>query len=328
MIINEEFFVHVWCMTYNHAPYIVDAMNGFAIQETNFPFVCSIVDDASTDGEPEEIRRYLDEHFDLEDKTIVRNEETDDYVLCFARHKTNQNCYFAVLWLKYNHYSIKKSIKPYIAEWDNTAKYTAMCEGDDYWITSDKLQKAVNLFENDSTIGIVRTDAHKLIQENGNIIKNFMSQPPYDKIKDTFEDYLINAWYNAPCTTMWRAEAEKNMLTSSEYTVGNLPRVLAIIKNGYRSVFINEATSVYRVLCESASHTTDITKKYDFKNGVLAIQKDYSRDLSFRIRYKIFVISVSNRLLFLRSIMNKYISKIFKDLKYDWKYLIKPNATI
>ena len=32
-----KYMVVTSCMTYNHAPYIVDAMNGFAMQETTFP---------------------------------------------------------------------------------------------------------------------------------------------------------------------------------------------------------------------------------------------------------------------------------------------------
>jgi glycosyltransferase involved in cell wall biosynthesis len=136
---DSDFLVRVSCLTYNHAPYIEDAMNGFCMQETSFPYVCTIIDDASTDGEQEIIRKYLQEHFNLQDKTIVRNEETDDYVLTFARHKTNINCYFAVFFLKYNHYR-KKSKAPYIQEWANT-KYIALCEGDDYWIDPCKLQK-------------------------------------------------------------------------------------------------------------------------------------------------------------------------------------------
>ena len=88
-----EWMVYVSCMTYNHAPYIVETMNGFTMQKTNFPFVCAIADDASTDGEQEVINDYLNEHFDLGDKKIVRHEETDDYVLTFARHKTNLQSY-------------------------------------------------------------------------------------------------------------------------------------------------------------------------------------------------------------------------------------------
>lgn len=139
--------VRVSCATFNHVNYITDAMNGFTMQETNFPFVCTILDDASTDGEQEVIKNYLQEYFDLEDKSVVRNEETDDYVLTFAQHKTNKNCFFAVLYLKYNHYSIKKSKDQHIKEWLDVIKYIAICEGDDYWTNPKKLQMQFDALE-------------------------------------------------------------------------------------------------------------------------------------------------------------------------------------
>lgn len=36
------------CYTYNHEPYIKDALNGFAMQKTNFKFEAIVHDDAST----------------------------------------------------------------------------------------------------------------------------------------------------------------------------------------------------------------------------------------------------------------------------------------
>ena len=162
---DSDFLVRVSCMTYNHAPYIEDAMNGFCMQETSFPFVCTIIDDASTDGEQEIINRYLQAHFNLQDKTIVRNEETDDYVLTFARHKTNINCFFAVFFLKYNHYR-KKSKAPYIQEWANT-KYIALCEGDDYWIDSLKIQRQVDFLESHSDYSMCFHGAKVIIEDSG-----------------------------------------------------------------------------------------------------------------------------------------------------------------
>ena len=148
--IDRNYLVCVICKTYNQVAFINDALDGFVSQETKFPFVCVIVDDASTDGEPEVIKDYLNAHFSLNDQSIVRNEETDDYSLTFAQHRSNVNCFFAVIYLKYNHYSIKKSKDAYIAEWTENAKYHALCEGDDYWIDSTKLQKQVEFLETHS----------------------------------------------------------------------------------------------------------------------------------------------------------------------------------
>ena len=42
---SYKYMVDIRCMTYNHEAYITDAMNGFVIQKTNFPFLAIIVDD-------------------------------------------------------------------------------------------------------------------------------------------------------------------------------------------------------------------------------------------------------------------------------------------
>ena len=67
-----QFKVRVDCMTFNHSKYITDAMNGFTMQQTDFPYICTIVDDASTDGEQDVIRKYVEDYFDLSDYNMVK----------------------------------------------------------------------------------------------------------------------------------------------------------------------------------------------------------------------------------------------------------------
>lgn len=142
-----KYMVATRCFTFNHAPYIEDAMNGFAMQETTFPVVTIIMDDASTDGEPEVIKQYLANHF----QTPYRTEETDDYTLICANHNTKPNCSFVVFLLKYNHYSINKPKLPYLTDWLDNAKYHALCEGDDWWLSRYKLQKQYEALEKNSS---------------------------------------------------------------------------------------------------------------------------------------------------------------------------------
>lgn len=138
-----NYMVCTCCFTFNHALYIVDAMNGFTMQETTFPVITLIIDDGSTDDEQNVIRHYLAEHF----QEPYRTEETDDFQLICANHNTNPNCTFIVYLLKYNHYSIKKSKLPYQTYWIDKAKYQALCEGDDYWISPHKLQRQIEYLE-------------------------------------------------------------------------------------------------------------------------------------------------------------------------------------
>lgn len=156
-------------MTYNHAPYIEDAMNGFCMQQTTFPFVAIIVDDASTDGEQEVIRRYLDAHFDFSEDGVARQWETDDAHFIYAQHLEIKNCFFAVVLLKYNFRQAKKAKSPLMKDWTNN-KYVALCEGDDYWISSEKLQTQIDFMENNPDYSLCAHAVNYI--ENGFISKN------------------------------------------------------------------------------------------------------------------------------------------------------------
>ena len=141
---HDTFSVLVKCMTYNQHSFIEDAMNGFCMQKTDFPYVCVVMDDSSTDGEQDVIKKYVQERF-----LPITDEETDDYVLHYCNHKTNKNCYFAVYYLKYNHYWTDKNRKnSYLTKLQDTCKYIAICEGDDYWTDENKLQMQVDFLEN------------------------------------------------------------------------------------------------------------------------------------------------------------------------------------
>lgn len=175
MISKIKYKVSVKCFTYNQASYIEETLNGFCIQETDYPFVCVIMDDASTDGEANVIRNYMNENFCLIDNDYLRQEETEDYLLTFAQHKTNKHCFFAVFYLKYNHWSVKYK-EPYAAEWLDHSDYVTICEGDDYWTDPCKLQKQSDVLDNNPDISMVYT-AFKTVNEKSITIH----RPRYDR---------------------------------------------------------------------------------------------------------------------------------------------------
>ena len=160
---RNKYIVCIRCLTYNHSAFIEDAMNGFCMQQTNFPFVCVIVDDASSDGEQDIIHQYLYDNFEMDGSDTIQNKETNDYRLVIAKHKLNRNCCFVVFFLKYNHYSIKKPKRPYYEYWLNNIKYIAICEGDDYWIDSNKLQKQVDYLENHQNTTMICTRCQEVL---------------------------------------------------------------------------------------------------------------------------------------------------------------------
>lgn len=142
----KAYLVGVRCMTFNQAQYITDALDGFVMQKTVFPYVCMIVDDASTDGEPDVIKNYLDGNFDRQDSAGSFEKKEEYGQLLFARHKINRNCHFAVILLKENHYCQRKNKLAYFERWID-ARYIALCEGDDYWTDPHKLQMQVDYMD-------------------------------------------------------------------------------------------------------------------------------------------------------------------------------------
>ena len=173
----SSFVVCIRCVTYNHEPFILDSMNGFVMQKTDFPFVAVFVDDASTDNTPQVITSYFDSHFDTKDSSIAYQEECEFGKILFARHKLNKNCYFAVVFLKENHFKLKISKNRYFCRWSDNANYIALCEGDDYWIDSHKLQKQVSYLEQHKECDMIACSSYWSI--NGVLYeRNYASKEP------------------------------------------------------------------------------------------------------------------------------------------------------
>lgn len=241
---SYQWKVCVKCYTYNQSIYITDAMNGFTMQQTEFPYVCCIVDDCSTDGEQEVIKKYLQENFDLEDKLVVRNEETEDYVHCFAQHKVNKNCFFAVFYLKYNHYRKKGKIR-YISEWFNNAEYIAICEGDDYWTDSTKLQKQAKALDinTDCTVCGAGFEIHDIMLK-GSIDKTIQGDGSFIF---TLADWG-NDWYMKTLTIMYRIGAFKRYIAESSQKKYKNPKDIHVqyhlLKEG-NGVYLCENMGVY-----------------------------------------------------------------------------------
>lgn len=172
-----KYMVRTYCATYNHEPYILDALKGFVMQQTSFPMVFTIVDDASTDRNAEVIRGFVNENFDLLDTSVAFDKDSDYGHVTFAQHRTNKNCFFAVVYLNENHYSQHKSKAPYIQEWMDS-KYIALCEGDDYWTDPLKLQKQVNFLEEHEDFSICFHEAKVYNQAESRFVADDVRRVP------------------------------------------------------------------------------------------------------------------------------------------------------
>jgi hypothetical protein len=201
------------------------------------------MDDASTDGEPEVIKKYLQEHFDLEDKVVVRDEETDDYVMTFAQHKTNKNCYFAVYFLKYNHYSIKKTKKPYYAEWDKYVNYIALCEGDDYWSDSSKLQSQVDFLESNPNFTMCFHDAYSKAE----VGRKYREVYGFLETREYFVEEFLRKWIVPTCSIVVRKDIFEIVPRNPNFKMGDNVVIATCFQNG-RVFCIGKSMGTYRLV--------------------------------------------------------------------------------
>lgn len=236
----------VCCFTYNHINFINKALDGFIKQQTNFPFVCTIVDDASTDGEQELLLDYMINNFDLEDSSIVRRDNNNNFEMLYARHKQNHNCFFYLLLLKTNHYSVGKRKWSYISEWIDHAEYIAICEGDDYWFDPNKLQIQYDYMESHPECTMTCHRVQLFSEKNKKLVgeqycrtsNGFLT--PADIINRT-------GLYIPTCSIMYRAEIKKNYPDYCQNcVVGDYPLQITAAMKG-TVYYYNRLMGVYRI---------------------------------------------------------------------------------
>lgn len=271
-----DFLVGVRCLTYNHERFIKDALNGFVMQQTVFPVVYVVVDDASTDHNVEVIRDFINGQFDTQDPEIAYEKDEDYGHVTFARHRTNHNCFIAAVYLKENHRSQGKSKAPYISKWRDT-KYIAICEGDDYWTDPLKLQKQVDFLENHGEYSLC---FHKVnIASDEEKDKRFFSHLMEGDY--TARD-VYRSWTVPTCSAVYREDPGKSFETSSAVVFGDIFKWLQLAERGklYCMGFVG---ATYRRHLGSASYgysvetSIKLYRQYKFFEKRFPKLKDISR---------------------------------------------------
>lgn len=231
------------CLTYNHEPYIRQCLDGFIMQKTDFPFIAIVHDDASTDKTARIIEEYALKYPDII-KPILEKE---------------------------NQYSKKdgslgQTIKNAIPI--NT-KYIAICEGDDYWTDSNKLQKQVSFLEKHSEYVLTHTSYMRYYEFD----KKFYPAPKIqlcenDEISPI--SILSGKYKILTATTVFRFSIYKSLIesdpflySSGYFMMGDTPLWYDLSKKG-KIKYFQDTTSVYRQNEGSATRRKNPKLKYRF----------------------------------------------------------------
>lgn len=253
------------CYTYNHSQYIEDTLNGFIKQETSFPMVFCVVDDASTDDAQDKIRKWADVNLALNEKEYAYQKQLEFGELIFAHGKKQKNADYVIILLKENHYQKKQPKLPYISEWLDSSKYIALCEGDDYWIDSGKLQAEVDILDKNNLVTLVHT-AFDIVNETGERISApealYESIPRMKKDGHLWQNHLVLGTPILFCTTMYR----QGYLDQEGPTV-DYAQFMSCARKG-EIAYIDKKMANYRVLSTSMMRTARGNVISKIKDGI------------------------------------------------------------
>ncbi|MCQ2378325.1 MAG: glycosyltransferase [Victivallaceae bacterium] len=255
--------VSICCITYNHEKYIRDALEGFLMQKTDFPFEILIHDDASTDGTADIIREYEAKYPDII-KPIYQTE--------------NQYSQGKFIWCEFQFPCAK-------------GKYIALCEGDDFWTDQRKLQIQYDFMESHPDYSMCFHNA-KVIDENG--CENHL----FDHIES--RDYagmdLLKKWTVPTASSFFRTKYISKIPAKNDFWCGDIIVWLTMSQCG-KIRALPEKMSVYRQLNSGATaqfyckqdaawldrqirHYTALGKTFPF------IPRKIIRDFLLRARYE------------------------------------------
>ncbi len=239
--ISNRPLVSIICTCYNHEKYILQAIEGFLMQKTDFPFEIIIHDDASTDNSKEIIKEYEEKYPEL---------------------------FFNIYQIE-NQYSKGVEYVTKVVFQAAQGKYIAFCEGDDYWIDPYKLQKQVDILEYDYSIGMVHTSCKFWDEKKEIFLTPFLVNSK--NIKYSFSRIFLGTIIST-CTTMFRRSLLVNM---EDIPPGDISLWLFIALKS-KVIGMPDVTGVYRKIeSKSASKWNDNFERIKVLENWVKIQTYY-----------------------------------------------------
>lgn len=233
---NKDFVVSVCMITYNHENYIREAIEGVLMQNTNFPIELVIGEDCSSDNTRKIVMEYVEKY----PKTIHPLLPENNLGMLENFSKTLQAC---------------------------TGKYIAICEGDDYWTDPYKLQKQVEILENNNQLVACITNSsvcspeNKILKREKNVIAPSNKSGIY-----TIDDFFKNNHQYPTLTAVFRSNnLDKIIINISKLSNPFLGDwILWILLYQYGDFyFLNEVTAAYRINPNSVTHTVNVIKRWE-----------------------------------------------------------------
>lgn len=235
---KEPIQLSVRLMTYNHADYIEQALEGIDKQKTNFVFELLIGDDFSSDDNLEKIKAYKFQNSNL--RVNILNRKKGDEYWVERQEKGRLFNFIDIL----NHCQ---------------GEFIALLDGDDYWTDESKLQQQFDFLKNNSDFAICFHPVSLLVDDKIDGVTNEQNTRDQYGIEDLLENNFI---YTA--SAVFRASALPKPFPEWYYQlpIGDWPLHLLLSQSG-KIHKINSPMAAYR------THLGGIWSKRDKKSDHL-----------------------------------------------------------
>jgi glycosyltransferase involved in cell wall biosynthesis len=235
--------VSIVCITYNHEKYIAKTLDSFLMQTTDFSFEILVGEDCSTDNTLHILKKYKEKYPTI--IKIITGEKNIGSAQNFKR--------------------VFESSK---------SKYIALCEGDDYWTSINKLQSQITFLENNPEYSMCCHNS----ENYDNATKKTLHIFP--NIKNE-KDFLLNDLFNSnianTCTVVYRNFNIKISEIFNTLPLGDWP--LHMLHAEYGKIkFLPENMARYQIHASGIWSSMNRLKQLDASILVLNYMNSYFKD--------------------------------------------------
>lgn len=224
--------ISVLVCAYNQEKYLAQALDSVLMQQCDEPFEILIGDDCSTDSTSQ-----IADDYQLRNPNIIR----------VIRPDKNGGASLNFIRL------VKEAL----------GEYLFICDGDDFWLQDDALQKRLDVFRANPDVGMICAKAKCYIQEKG-VYQGTLGYAGAENLMTMLRD---NRDVAAP-TIAFRRDLMLRCIADSKWYIDQnwfYDSVMAYWFAYNSSIkFIDEELAAYRVLANSACHADSPEKEAEY----------------------------------------------------------------